>query len=378
MGGLTGISNMGMGSANFMELQYQMQEQMMKDPSKMRELIESPLTRNLMQNPEIMKSLILSNPQLTKLIDRNPEMYDLMGNQEVLQQTMEIARNPELLNELMGGVIPSAGSSGSQPANVTASASLTGSSLYNSTGMQSLMQQMADNPQIMQNMMNAPYTQAMMKSMVENPDMASQIVGSSPLFTGHPGMQEQMRNMMPAFLQQMQNPAVHSLMSNSDALTSLVQIQTGLQTLHGVSPDLYASLGMSNTNARTSDEKDDAKSNDSTSEAVKENNRPMTEAGTGTNSTMPSQDKKGIDAAVAPQGGMDPFRNLMNSMVTRMVEDGLNAPPEERFREQLETLSGMGFIDQQNNIKVLTASLGDVNTAIDKLTNNTRGSTVSK
>merc|ERR1719450_338302 len=62
-------------------------------------------------------------------------------------------------------------------------------------------------------------------------------------------MQEQMKDMMPAFMQQLQNPAVHNLMSNPDALRSLVQIQGGLQSLQNVSPDLYSSLGMPSINA---------------------------------------------------------------------------------------------------------------------------------
>merc|ERR1712038_2080129 len=106
------------------------------------------------------------------------------------------------------------------------------------------MQQMADNPNIMQNMMNAPYTQAMLDNMVQNPDLAANLVGSSPLFANNTQMQEQMKNMMPAFMQQMQNPAVHNLMANPDALRSLVQIQGGLHALHDVSPELYQSLGM--------------------------------------------------------------------------------------------------------------------------------------
>ena len=59
----------------------------------------------------------------------------------------------------------------------------------------------------------------------------------------------------------------------------------------------------------------------------------------------------------------------MNSMVNRMVEDGLNAPPEERFKEQLDTLDSLGFADKSNNIKILTSNHGDVNTTIDKLIN---------
>ena len=180
VGGLPGLASMGMGSANFMELQHQMQETMKNNPAMLRDVIDSPLTRNLMANPEIMKSLIMSNPQLTRLMDRNPELYDLMGNQEVLRQTMDISRNPELLHELMGTTPESKAATDNTTQTKAESANtLTGSALYNSAGMHSLMQQMADNPNIMQNMMNAPYTQAMLENMVQNPDLAANLIGSS-------------------------------------------------------------------------------------------------------------------------------------------------------------------------------------------------------
>ena len=84
--------------------------------------------------------------------------------------------------------------------------------------MQSLLTQMTENPQMMQNMINAPYTQNMFQSLSQNPDLASNIISSNPLFQGNPQLQEQMRNMMPAFLQQLQNPAVQGLMTNPEAL----------------------------------------------------------------------------------------------------------------------------------------------------------------
>ena len=90
--------------------------------------------------------------------------------------------------------------------------------MFTSPGMQSLMQQMSENPQLMQNMMNAPYTQNMFQSLAQNPDMASNIISSNPLFAGNPQLQEQMRNMMPTMLQQMQSPAVQGLMTNPEAL----------------------------------------------------------------------------------------------------------------------------------------------------------------
>lgn len=41
----------------------------------------------------------------------------------------------------------------------------------------------------------------------------------------------------------------------------------------------------------------------------------------------------------------------MQQMVTSMAGQGLNTPPEERFRVQLETLASMGFVDRQANIQ---------------------------
>jgi ubiquilin len=57
--------------------------------------------------------------------------------------------------------------------------------------MQSLLQQMTQNPQLMQNMLNAPYTQAVMQQLASNPDMAQNIIASNPLFAGNPALQVQ-------------------------------------------------------------------------------------------------------------------------------------------------------------------------------------------
>ena len=55
--------------------------------------------------------------------------------------------------------------------------------------------------------------------------------------------QEQMRNSMPAFMQQLQNPAVQGLMTNPEALAAIRQIQEGMERLQRAAPDLYSSMG---------------------------------------------------------------------------------------------------------------------------------------
>merc|ERR1712213_86594 len=101
IGGLPGMSNIGLGSANFMEMQQRMQEGIMNNPDFMRQVMDSPLTQSPMSNPEIVRSLIQANPQMRQLIERNPEIGHMLNNPDILRQTMEIARNPAMLQELM-------------------------------------------------------------------------------------------------------------------------------------------------------------------------------------------------------------------------------------------------------------------------------------
>merc|ERR1719322_1639271 len=289
-----------------------------------------------------------------------------MGNQEVLRQTMEISKNPDLLHELMGNSPDqkSTDTSSTSQSKAETPNTLTGSTLYNSAGMQSLMQQMVENPNLMQSMMNAPYTQGLLQNMVQNPDLAANLVGSSPLFANNTKMQEQMKNMMPTFMQQLQNPAVHNLMSNPEALRSLVQIQDGLGSLQSASPELYSTLGMPSINANAT------KSTEATDQNSSEDSKKEMSLGSNMvdKSLQGSADNENIGNEKIGQ-----FNELMNSMVNNMAE-GQNLTPDERYREQLKALESMGFVDKDKNIKFLTANNGDVNTTIDKLlgSNNTQ------
>lgn len=115
--------------------------------------------------------------------------------------------------------------------------------LFANTNMSSLMQQMAENPQMIQNMMSAPYTQSMMQALAADPNMANRILADNPLIAGNPQMQEQMRRAMPQLLQQMQNPEIQNLVSNPQALNAIMQIQQGMETLRQSAPGLMTNLG---------------------------------------------------------------------------------------------------------------------------------------
>lgn len=238
LGGLAGLGALGAGSNTFMDLQAQMQNELMGNPDMIRTVLDNPLVQQLMDNPDTMRSILTANPQMQDLMQRNPEISHMLNNPDLLRQTMELARNPSMLQELMrshdramsnlesvpGGYSalqriyrdiqepmlnaaseqftrnPFSGlvdnSSGANPQQGTENrdplpnpwarggnnqqqnnANPGGAPLgiFNTPSMQSLLQQMGDNPQLMQNMLNAPYTRSMMDALSADPAMASNV-----------------------------------------------------------------------------------------------------------------------------------------------------------------------------------------------------------
>lgn len=110
--------------------------------------------------------------------------------------------------------------------------------LLDTPGMQSLASQMMENPTLMRNMLNAPYTRSVLEAMAADPSMASRVISANPFLRGNPQMQEQMTAMMPALIQQMQNPQMQNLVTNPDAMAAVMQIQQGMEQLRTIAPEL--------------------------------------------------------------------------------------------------------------------------------------------
>uniref|UniRef100_A0A8C7HEE4 Ubiquilin-4 n=1 Tax=Oncorhynchus kisutch TaxID=8019 RepID=A0A8C7HEE4_ONCKI len=432
-GDLSSLSGMGMGSANFMEMQQQMQRQLMSNPEMLSQIMDNPLVQNMMSNPDLMRQMIVTNPQMQQLMERNPEISHMLNNPELMRQTMELARNPAMMQEMMrnqdralsnlesipggynalrrmytdiqepmfsaareqfgnnpfsalggnldSGVQPSRtenreplpnpwGPPGTTPSEIrgtgastttTSSAGGTapsasnplginasglGNGVFGSPGMQSLMQQISENPQLMQNMLSAPYMRSMMQSLAQNPDLASQAMLNNPLFAGNPQLQEQLRHQMPVFLQQMQNPESLSVMTNPRAMQALMQIQQGLQTLQTEAPGLMPSLAPGGIPVIPP----------TTGGSVAPENLPSpTQGSNPTAATNPSQQQQ----------------QLMQQMLQMFAGGGggssSTVTPEVRFQQQLDQLSAMGFINREANLQALIATGGDINAAIERL-----------
>ncbi|XP_036593708.1 ubiquilin-1 isoform X4 [Trichosurus vulpecula] len=408
LGGLAGLSSLGLNTSNFSELQSQMQRQLMSNPEMMVQIMENPFVQSMLSNPDLMRQLIMANPQMQQLIQRNPEISHMINNPDIMRQTLELARNPAMMQEMMrnqdralsnlesipggynalrrmytdiqepmlnaaqeqfGGnpfaslVSNSPSGEGSQPSrtenrdplpnpwapqsgtqssttssNTTSNVGGTGSNvsssttsstgqsstmpnlgpgvgagMFNTPGMQSLLQQITENPQLMQNMLSAPYMRSMMQSLSQNPDLAAQ----------------------------MQNPDTLSAMSNPRAMQALLQIQQGLQTLATEAPGLIPGFtpglgGLGNTGSST---------------------------GTNVSSSAPSENTSSSSGSTEP--GHQQFIQQMLQALAGANPQLQN--PEVRFQQQLEQLSAMGFLNREANLQALIATGGDINAAIERL-----------
>ncbi|OBZ86965.1 Ubiquitin domain-containing protein DSK2b [Choanephora cucurbitarum] len=70
------------------------------DPEVMRQMMDSPFMQTLMSNTDIVRSIIMSNPQMKALVEQNPELGHIISDPAFLRQSMEMMRNPELMREM--------------------------------------------------------------------------------------------------------------------------------------------------------------------------------------------------------------------------------------------------------------------------------------
>lgn len=56
-------------ASTFASLQQNMQQQVLRNPELLRNVMDSPLVQSLMSNPEVMRSIMESNPQMREIIE---------------------------------------------------------------------------------------------------------------------------------------------------------------------------------------------------------------------------------------------------------------------------------------------------------------------
>lgn len=438
---LNNLGSMGFGNSNFAEVQAQMQQQVLSNPDFMRQMLDNPMVQSLMSNPDIIRELMMSNPQMQSLIERNPEIQHMLNNPSLMRETMELARNPAALQEVMrhhdramsnlesvpGGfnalqriyreleepmmnatrdqftqnpfsallnnntgsnenrqagtenteplpnpwgtrstttttqsstttntttttptpaapnmnnifsqLLQGSAAPGSTTTPTTPSANTTtpnpllaglggglGGGLMNSNMVQDYMQQMLQNPRQLEQIMSTPHMQSMLQMVGSNPEMARLLVDSNPQLAANPDLRDQVTRSLPAMMQQLQNPEMRSLLSNSEALQAMMQIQQGMQRLQAAAPpEVLSGLGFGGL--------------------------PL---GVPPAQTTTSSTTQPTNRNTAPPLGSAQSANYFSQMLNMMSNNTISQPPEQRFAAQLEQLTTMGFINREANLQ---------------------------
>jgi len=434
-GGIPGLGNMGMGSANFMEMQQRMQRDLMSNPDMLRQVLDNPLTQSLMSNPDVIRQMLESNPQMQEVMERNPEIRQMLNNPEVLRQMMEIARNPSRLQEMtrtmdrqmqnleampggmnilqrmyrdvqepvlnaMGGPNPFQDLRGanntpapvpstetSEPApnpwanNSNNTARTTGSSgtttantTATSSGGTPLGAALGQNA----GLFTSPGMQSLMGQMRDNPTLMSQMMSAPYMqsmfssLAANPDQAAQMLASNPMFAG---NPAMQQQMQQMMP-QMLQQMQNpSVQQLMSNPEALQAIMQIQQGMERLRQVAPDVFHSMGLPSMPPGIVPPTPATATSTPAASTPTNANGQNA---PPVNPDQFSNFMTQMMGQMRAGNPDQAPEERFASQLEQLASMGFVDRQANVQALIATMGDVNAAVERLlANNVQGQRLS-
>jgi len=410
-GGIAGMGNLGMGSANFMEMQQRMQRELVQNPDMLRQVLDNPLTQSLMSNPDVIRQMLESNPQMQEVMDRNPEIRQMLNNPEVLRQMMEIARNPSRLQEMtrtmdrqmqnleampggmnilqrmyrdvqepvlnaMGGPNPfqdlqAANSPSQVPSTETAdpapnpwAAGQAGGEAGGQPGPAAPPSSGAGAPlggQLGQGagLFTSPGMQSLMGQMRDNPTLMSQMMSAPYMqsmfstLASNPDQASAMLANNPLFAG---NPALQQQMA-SMMPQMLQQMQNpSVQQLMGNPEALQAIMQIQQGMERL---------RTAAPEVFQSLGLPSLPPNLVPQ--VPPVPSPAQPSPAAPAGNEQVFNQFMSQMMGQMRAGNPDQPPEERFASQLDQLASMGFVDRQANIQALIATMGDVNAAVERL-----------
>ncbi|KAB2602563.1 ubiquitin domain-containing protein DSK2a-like [Pyrus ussuriensis x Pyrus communis] len=384
----------------------QVQQQLTQNPNMMRDIMNMPAIQSLMNNPDLMRGLIMNNPQMRDIIDRNPELAHILNDPGILRQTLEAARNPELMREMMrntdramsniesspegfnmlrrmyenvqepflNATTGNAGNDlGSNPfsallGNQGGAQARDGSNNPSTTGSETAAGSAAPNANPLPNPWGIAGGGNQPNTMRTNPvgdGRAAGIAGLGGL--GLPGMEQMLGGMTDAnaMNQLLQNPAIsqmmQSMLSNPQYMNQILSLNPQLREMVDLNPQLREMM--------------------QNPELLRQLMNPETmqqmlalqQSLFSPNRQQPTQDPTLTGGATgAPNNaGLEMLMNMFGGLgAGSLAAANPNVPPEELYENQLRQLREMGFFDTQENIRALQATSGNVHAAVERLLGN--------
>ncbi|XP_074275769.1 ubiquitin domain-containing protein DSK2a-like [Silene latifolia] len=405
LGGLGGTGASGLLGAGIPNIE-QMQQQLNQNPNMMRDIMNMPAIQSLMNNPDLMRNIIMNNPQMRDIIDRNPELAHILNDPSILRQTLETARNPELMREMMRNTDRAMSNIESSPEgfnmlrrmyenvqepflNATTLAGDAGNNNSNplsallgtqgaaggqqrdgsnnppATGAESAVPNTNPLPNPWSNTPGGTQTNSAQRTNPSGDARAAPLGGLSSLpeldqmFGGIPDLS--------SVSQMMQNPAMSQMMqgllSNPQYLSQIVNMNPQLRAMTESNPQLREMMQNPELLRQL---------------ASPEMMQQMTSLQQSLFSSMnhPQTNQDPLQAGGAAGNGNNMGLDMLMNMFGGLGAGGLttpensNVPPEELYATQLTQLQEMGFFDAQENIRALQATRGNVHAAVERLLGN--------
>ncbi|KAM6931374.1 ubiquilin-1-like [Xenentodon cancila] len=327
-------------------------EDMLNDADVMKQVLE------LIRNPDMIEQILQNEDDELNIVSSDPDNCKTLPSDSDVHQATEAKMQQDSLKQPQINVPPVVMTTSGNPETPEGRSSPTSPLSSHSTdpigeltappragpnphgsitaGMQSLLEEITASPTLMESLLSGPYVSSLLKCLSQNPDLAAQMLLSHPLFSGNPQLQQQMRQQIPLFLQQMQSPELLSAMFNPRTLEALLQVQQGLQTLAAEAPCIIPVLGTDSASVHAAPEL--------TSDSAF--NRPQV-------ATVTEQQQQFV-------------QQMLQALAN--TSEGVRHE-EEDFQEELDQLSSVGFKDRQANLQALICTGGDLLTAIQRLLN---------
>ncbi|XP_008812218.1 ubiquitin domain-containing protein DSK2a-like isoform X2 [Phoenix dactylifera] len=403
LGGSGGSNLFGFGLPEF----GQVQQQLTQNPTMMREIMNLPVFQSLMNNPELLHNMIMNNPQMREIIDRNPDLAHVLNDPSTLRQALEAVRNPELMREMMRNtdramsniesspegfnmlrrmyetvqepflnattMTRDAGSDlGSNPfaallGNQGATQSRDPSPNPSTTGSEATTGSAEPNANPLPNPWGSAAGGPQTTNSRSSPASDARTSGAGLGRLGLPELERMAGGMAdPSHLNQiMQNPAMMQMMQ------SLLSNPQFMNQILGLNPQLR-NLVESNTQMR------DMLQNP---EFIRQLTSPETLqqllslqrslfSQLGRQQASRERNPEGNGAGTPNITGLDSLMNMFGGLGGAGglgVPNTSNVPPEQLYATQLSQLQEMGFLDTQENIRALSATAGNVHAAVERL-----------
>ncbi|KAK9052087.1 hypothetical protein SSX86_028715 [Deinandra increscens subsp. villosa] len=396
LGGLGGPGASNLFGSGLPELE-QVQQQLSQNPNMMRDMMNMPSIQNMLNNPEIMRGMLMSNPQMREIIDRNPELAHILNDPAILRQTLEAARNPELMREMMRNTDRAMSNIESSPEGFNMlrrmyenvqepflNATTTGGNDSGSNPFAALLgnQGAVNNP-------SAVGSETTLGSAVPNSNplpnpwggtaggVQTNIGTRAPNASGlgGPGLPGLDRpNSMREMSQLMQNPAIsqmmQSLLSDPQYLDQILFPSPQLRSMFDSNPQFREMMQNPEILRLMASPQMFQEMMSLQQQLLPQLNQQQSTlyveivllGHTQTGATTGAQNNMGLDLLMNMFGGLGAGGLAVPNMP--------DVPPEQLYATQLSQLQEMGFFDTQENIRALRATAGNVHAAVERLLGN--------